>query len=376
MHYGQLHKQAQSRQKQLDKIERLERPSMVDVPRMHFPEVTRSGDIVLQVDDLTKSYDRPLFKDLSFQLQRGRRLGIMGPNGCGKTTLLRILLGQEQPTSGAVKRGQLVQLGYYDQHLKTLPEDKPVIRAIWPEGDPDATEQGMRNLLGRFGLTGEQVYQEVGALSGGERSRAALARLAALEVNVLVLDEPTNHLDLWACEALEESLLQFEGTAIVVSHDRFSQSWSISSSSSRTAAPGRARQPDMRTLRRAKAGRPGQGGRSQNGGAIFRQGQKKRHSVSRVRWRPKSRPPDASARTGSAAGSTISTTTAKGQKPCDRGTKFIKQLYEHWKKRSGQVVFPLAQGTHAASARAMSSSTMRSMMRESDGTFTWRTPRY
>jgi ATP-binding cassette subfamily F protein 3 len=221
VHYGQLHKQAQSRQKQLDKIERVERPSMVEVPRMHFPEVTRSGDIVLQVDDLSKSYDRPLFSDLSFQLQRGRRLGIMGPNGCGKTTLLRLLLGQEQPTSGMVKRGQLVQLGYYDQHLKTLAEDKPVIRAVWPEGDPDATEQGMRNLLGRFGLTGDQVYQEVGALSGGERSRAALARLAALEVNVLVLDEPTNHLDLWACEALEEALLQFEGTAIVVSHDRY-----------------------------------------------------------------------------------------------------------------------------------------------------------
>jgi ATP-binding cassette subfamily F protein 3 len=221
VHYGQLHKQAQSRQKSLDKIERVERPSMVEVPRMHFPEVVRSGDIVLQVDDLTKKYDRLLFKDLSFQLQRGKRLGIMGPNGCGKTTLLRILLGQEEPTSGTVKRGQLVQLGYYDQHLKILDDTKPAIRAIWPEGDPDATEQQMRNLLGRFGLTGDQVYQQVGALSGGERSRAALARLAAQGVNVLVLDEPTNHLDLWACEALEEALMQFEGTAIVVSHDRY-----------------------------------------------------------------------------------------------------------------------------------------------------------
>jgi ATP-binding cassette subfamily F protein 3 len=221
VHYGQLHKQAQSRQKSLDKLERLERPTMVEVPRMHFPEVVRSGDIVLQVDDLTKKYDRLLFKDLSFQLQRGKRLGIMGPNGCGKTTLLRILLGQEEPTSGAVKRGQLVQLGYYDQHLKILDDTKPAIRAIWPEGDPDATEQQMRNLLGRFGLTGDQVYQQVGALSGGERSRAALARLAAQGVNVLVLDEPTNHLDLWACEALEEALMQFEGTAIVVSHDRY-----------------------------------------------------------------------------------------------------------------------------------------------------------
>src|SRR5205807_4708861 len=120
-----------------------------------------------------------------------------------------------------VHRGHAVEFGYYDQHLASLPTDKPVIRAVWPETDPDANEQGMRNLLGRFGLTGEQVYQRVGDLSGGERSRAALARLVALGVNVLVLDEPTNHLDLWACDALEQALLDFEGSAIVVSHDRY-----------------------------------------------------------------------------------------------------------------------------------------------------------
>src|SRR4029453_10335714 len=99
--------------------------------------------------------------------------------------------------------------------------EKPVIRAGWPHEDADATEQAMRDLLGRFGLVGDQVYQRVDQLSGGERSRAALAKLVAEGVNVLVLDEPTNHLDLWACEALEQALLDFEGTAIVVSHDRF-----------------------------------------------------------------------------------------------------------------------------------------------------------
>jgi ATP-binding cassette subfamily F protein 3 len=221
VHYGQLHKQAASRQKQIDKIERVERPTMVESPQMHFLPVRRSGDVVLQVDDLAKAYDRPLFRDLSFGLARGKRLGIMGPNGSGKTTLLRVLLGDEPADAGQVQRGHLVEFGYYDQQLKTLDADKPVIRAVWPEADPDAAEQGMRDLLGRFGLTGDQVYQRVGALSGGEKSRAALAKLVAQGVNVLVLDEPTNHLDLWACDALERALLEFDGTCIVVSHDRY-----------------------------------------------------------------------------------------------------------------------------------------------------------
>jgi ATP-binding cassette subfamily F protein 3 len=221
VHYGQLHKQAQSRQKVLDRLERVERPSLIETPHMHFGEVKRSGDIVLHARDLAKAYDKPLFSDLSFTLERGKRLGIMGPNGSGKTTLLRVLMEQEEPTKGTMQRGTLVEFGYYDQHLKTLAEDLPVMRAVWPEGDPNATEQGMRNLLGRFGLTGDQVNQRVGDLSGGERSRAALAKLVALGVNVLVLDEPTNHLDLWACDSLEQALLEFEGTVIVVSHDRY-----------------------------------------------------------------------------------------------------------------------------------------------------------
>jgi ATP-binding cassette, subfamily F, member 3 len=221
VHYGQLHKQAQSRQKALDKLERVERPIRIETPQMHFREVQRSGDVVLEVEDLTKSYDRPLFTGLSFSLPRGGRLGILGPNGSGKTTLLRILLGRESADSGTVKQGQLVRFGYFDQHLKLLADDLPVIRAVWPENDPEATEQRLRDLLGRFGLTGDQVYQQVGELSGGEQSRAALARLVASQANVLVLDEPTNHLDLWACDSLEQALQEFEGTAIIVSHDRY-----------------------------------------------------------------------------------------------------------------------------------------------------------
>src|SRR5207248_11125200 len=124
-------------------------------------------------------------------------------------------------TEGKVRRGHLVDIGYLDQHLQALPDDKTVLKAVWPEPDPEINEQRMRDLLGRFGLTGDIVHQKVGALSGGERSRAALARLVVLGVNVLVLDEPTNHLDLWACDALEQALLEYEGTVVVVSHDRY-----------------------------------------------------------------------------------------------------------------------------------------------------------
>ncbi|NBO92600.1 MAG: ABC transporter ATP-binding protein, partial [Planctomycetia bacterium] len=221
VNYGQLHKQAASRQKQIDKIERVERPTKIESPKMHFGEVRRAGDIVFRVEHLSKSYDKPLFSDLSFDVQRGKRLGILGPNGSGKTTLLRCLLGEEEPDSGRVHHGALVQVGYYDQHLRCVDPDKTVVRAVWPESDPDAQERWMRDLLGRFGLQGDIVFQRVGALSGGERSRAALVKLVAEGCNVLVLDEPTNHLDLWACEALEEALKAFEGTVLVVSHDRY-----------------------------------------------------------------------------------------------------------------------------------------------------------
>ncbi|MBX7104660.1 MAG: ABC-F family ATP-binding cassette domain-containing protein [Gemmataceae bacterium] len=221
VNYGQLAKQAQSRQKTLDKLERVEKPTLISAPAIKFGDVTRAGDVVFEADGLSKAFDRPLFRDLSFQVKRGQRLGIMGPNGCGKTTLLRILIGEEKPDTGVARRGHLTQLGYLDQHLKLLPDDKSVIDAVWPKPDPSITNQTMRDLLARFGLQGEIVEQKVGELSGGERSRAALARLVAAGVNVLVLDEPTNHLDLWACEALEDALLNFEGTVIVVSHDRY-----------------------------------------------------------------------------------------------------------------------------------------------------------
>jgi ATP-binding cassette subfamily F protein 3 len=221
VHYGQLAKQAQSRRKALDRLERREKPTLIQSPQMHFGDVRRTGDIVIDAQRISKSFDRPLFHDLSFAVKRGQRLGILGPNGCGKTTLLRVLIGQEPPDSGEVRLGTHVQIGYFDQHLNLVEDEATVLRAVWPNPDPSITEQTMRDLLGRFGLSGDIVHQRVAALSGGERSRAALARLVAAGVNVLVLDEPTNHLDIWACEALEAALREFDGTAIVVSHDRY-----------------------------------------------------------------------------------------------------------------------------------------------------------
>jgi ATP-binding cassette subfamily F protein 3 len=221
-HYGQLARQAQSRVKALDRLEVIEKPTRVSGPNIRFSEVARSGDNVFHVEDLSKRFgDLVLFENLSFDLPRGRRLGIMGPNGCGKTTLLRILLGDEEPTSGLVQRGHLVFPGYLDQQLALLNPEKPVMRAVWPDDDPTQTEQKMRDLLGSFGLQGELVEQPVKQLSGGEKSRAALAKLTVNGANLFVLDEPTNHLDIWACDSLEEAIHAYEGTVIVVSHDRY-----------------------------------------------------------------------------------------------------------------------------------------------------------
>ena len=221
-HYGQLAKQAQSRMKTLDKLERVEKPTRVTGPDIAFHEVSRSGDVVFHVEDLTKRYgEKRLFEGLSFDVQRGKRLGIMGPNGSGKSTLLKILLGEEEPTGGLVQRGHLVFPGYLDQHLGQLDPEKSVMRAVWPDDDPTQTEQKMRDLLGSFGIQGETVEQPVKSLSGGEKSRAALAKLTVNGANLLILDEPTNHLDIWACDSLEEAIKGFGGTAVVVSHDRY-----------------------------------------------------------------------------------------------------------------------------------------------------------
>ena len=195
-------------------------PRAIVMPPMGFPPASRSGDIVVRAEGLAKAFERPLFSGVDLQIVRGERWGLLGPNGCGKSTLLRCLLGEEQPDAGVVQIGTGVSVGYFDQHLSGVADDDDVLDSIRPAHKQFLTQQ-RRDLLARFGITGDTALQKVGKLSGGERNRAALARLAAADANFLVLDEPTNHLDLWARDALEQALTTFDGSVLFVSHDRY-----------------------------------------------------------------------------------------------------------------------------------------------------------
>jgi ATP-binding cassette subfamily F protein 3 len=218
--YGQKHAQAEDRRKKLERIELVTPPRKIAAPTVHFPPAKRSGDFVVRAEGLAKSYDRSLFRDVSIEIRRAERWALLGPNGCGKTTLLRCLLGLLPVDQGEIKLGAGVTIGYFDQQLAELDDELAVVDAVRPK-QKQMNQQQRRDLLAGFGLTGDRALQPVKSLSGGERCRAALARLAAGEANFLVLDEPTNHLDLWARDALENALLHFDGTVLFVSHDRY-----------------------------------------------------------------------------------------------------------------------------------------------------------
>ena len=221
--YGQKHAQAADRKKKLERLEAVETiDDFFELP-MGFPKPTRAGDWVIDTEDVSQGFDDnpPLFKDFTIRILRGNRVGILGPNGSGKTTLLRTLIGEYPAKTGTVRFGANVQIAYYDQQLSSVDPKKSAIEATRPANKPEMTPGELRGILARFGIRGEQARQDVGSMSGGEKSKVALARIAALDANLLILDEPTNHLDLWARSSLEETLKTYEGTILFVSHDRY-----------------------------------------------------------------------------------------------------------------------------------------------------------
>jgi ATP-binding cassette subfamily F protein 3 len=222
---GQKTKQAQSRRKMLDKLERVDRPedvwAVAEKIAFRFAPALRSGDIVLDAKGLAASRGgKALFGGVDLLVRRGERIGVVGPNGAGKSTLLKLLAGRGGPEDvGSVKRGTNLQEGYFDQHLGELDASRTAVEEIRAVRG-DFTNDAARQYLARFRFWGDDPLRVVRGFSGGERSRLALAKLLLEPKNLLFLDEPTNHLDIPAAEILEEALVAFEGTVLLVSHDR------------------------------------------------------------------------------------------------------------------------------------------------------------
>jgi ATP-binding cassette subfamily F protein 3 len=201
---------------------KLEKPQNAPRPvRMKFTKSQESGNDVLSVRDLSMAFgDKRLFDDLNFLIKKKQRVLLIGPNGCGKSTLIKLILNKLEPTSGVIEAGYNVEVGYYDQENQNLTMDNTVLEELW-SAYPHLPEVQIRNALAQFRFVGEDVFKTVEVLSGGERARLTLCKLILSHMNLLVLDEPTNHLDIDSREALESALEQFDGTILTVSHDRY-----------------------------------------------------------------------------------------------------------------------------------------------------------
>ena len=212
---------AESREKALDRMEKLEKPVDERAIRFSFEARRRTGEDVLQLTEISKSFgEKHLFHDLTLRVRAGDRVALIGPNGVGKSTLIKIIVGEEQPDTGFIRYGSNVDIGYYDQHQSTLHADKTALDEIW-DRFPQMEQSNVRGALGMFLFTGDDVFKPIHTLSGGEKGRVALTALMLRKDNLLLLDEPTNHLDMDSREVLEDALTDFGGTIITVSHDRY-----------------------------------------------------------------------------------------------------------------------------------------------------------
>ena len=216
--------QAKSREKLLDKVEKIEAPeNNLKGPNFKFLEAPRAGRDILNIKDLTHSYeDNILFLGAFLELEPGERIAFLGPNGSGKSTLLRLIMGLEEPDEGSITIGKYnIIPSYFEQNqAEALELEKTVIETI-SQSVPDWTQTEIRSLLGSFGLTNDSVFKEVSQISGGEKARLALALMIIKPSNLLILDEPTNHLDIPSKQMLEQALSNYNGTALIVSHDRY-----------------------------------------------------------------------------------------------------------------------------------------------------------